>query len=186
LAVGIGSASIILALRSTFENFSGGVLLKLQDKFRVGDYIAVRSAGGYEGTVIDINYLNTYIRRSDDSVVTIPNNIFVSGELVNWSRSSYKKFKTTTTVPVALVTSLPTIIENIRKGLTQMKQVESKERDLNIAAVDFDGGKITINIDIYFNVAKNLDISASQTEAIGIIAKAAQIDMDSDSDSNAI
>jgi small-conductance mechanosensitive channel len=29
---GIGSASIILASRSTFENFSGGVLLKLQDK----------------------------------------------------------------------------------------------------------------------------------------------------------
>lgn len=108
--IGIGSASVILALRSTFENFSGGVLLKLQDKFRVGDYIAVRSAGGYEGTVVDITYLNTRIRRSDDSVVTIPNNIFVSGELVNWSRSTYKKFQTTTTIPVSLVSSLPAIV----------------------------------------------------------------------------
>lgn len=58
----------------------------------------------------------------------------------------------------------------------QMKQVETTERDLTIAATSFDGGKITIKVDIYFNVANNSDISVSQTEAIGIIATAAQME----------
>jgi small-conductance mechanosensitive channel len=38
---GIGSASVVLALRSTMENIIGGLLLKLQDKMRVGEVVTV-------------------------------------------------------------------------------------------------------------------------------------------------
>jgi small-conductance mechanosensitive channel len=38
---GIGSASFVLALRGTMENLVGGILLRLQDKFRVDERISV-------------------------------------------------------------------------------------------------------------------------------------------------
>ena len=38
---GIGSASVVLAMRSTMENLIGGLVLKLQDKIRVGEIVTV-------------------------------------------------------------------------------------------------------------------------------------------------
>ena len=38
---GIGSASAVLALRSTMENVISGLLLKLEDKIRVGEVITL-------------------------------------------------------------------------------------------------------------------------------------------------
>ena len=46
---GIGSASVILALRSTMENVIGGLLLKLEDKIRVGEVITVPGDGKKTG-----------------------------------------------------------------------------------------------------------------------------------------
>ena len=54
---GIGSASVILALRSTMENVIGGLLLKLEDKIRVGEVITVPGDGKKTGTVWGNIYL---------------------------------------------------------------------------------------------------------------------------------
>lgn len=55
---GIGSASVILALRSTMENVIGGLLLKLEDKIRVGEVITVPGDGKKTGTVSFIIYFD--------------------------------------------------------------------------------------------------------------------------------
>ena len=54
---GIGSASVILALRSTMENVIGGLLLKLEDKIRVGEVITIPGDGKKTGTVWGIIFL---------------------------------------------------------------------------------------------------------------------------------
>ena len=55
---GIGSASVILALRSTMENVIGGLLLKLEDKIRVGEVITVPGDGKKTGTVSFVIYFD--------------------------------------------------------------------------------------------------------------------------------
>ena len=91
---GIGSASIVLALRSTFENLVGGLLLKLNDKFRVGEVITIPSTKGKgaeeEGEVEEVSYISTSIRRKDNSIVAVPNQVFTAGELINWSRTPFR------------------------------------------------------------------------------------------------
>lgn len=37
---GIGSASLVLALREPMENLLSGIALKVQDRFRVGEHVS--------------------------------------------------------------------------------------------------------------------------------------------------
>ena len=45
-----------------------------------------------------MNYIATTIRREDNSVVVVPNQVFSKGEIINWSRTPYRLFKTTVSV----------------------------------------------------------------------------------------
>jgi len=86
LALGwLSSTTLLNALRPLCENAVGGLLLRLQDKFRVGETISLRG-GDVEGSVEEITPLNTRIRREDNSYVSVPNKVFMECELVNWSR----------------------------------------------------------------------------------------------------
>jgi len=72
-------------MRPLCENAVGGLLLRLQDKFRIGETISMRD-GDVEGSVEEITLLNTRIRKEDNSYVSVPNKLFMECELVNWSR----------------------------------------------------------------------------------------------------
>lgn len=71
----------------------GGVLLKLQDKFRVGEKISLPGSKD-EAYVEDVYLLTTKFRKDDDSHVSVPNAVFIQGEVVNWSRTPYRLFRT--------------------------------------------------------------------------------------------
>ena len=146
----------------------GGVLLKIQDKFRVGDNITIKK--GDEGCVVEISYLTTTIRRSDDSFVAIPNHIFAQSELINWSRTPYRKFVTTTTIPTSMSTKLPEIINSIKNKLSELPEIETSNRNLLVSATNFDGGKITIKIDAHLIVSNDKEESLIHTKVIGLIA----------------
>jgi hypothetical protein len=48
----------------------------------------------FVGDVEEINYLNTKLRLDDDSIIAVPNAMFIEGEVVNWSRTPYRYFQT--------------------------------------------------------------------------------------------
>ena len=53
---GIGSASVVLALRSTMENLISGLVLKLQDKIRVGEIVTVPGGDSKHSGKIRLKY----------------------------------------------------------------------------------------------------------------------------------
>ena len=57
--------------------------------------------GREEGVVEEINYIATTIRREDNSVVVVPNQVFSKGEIINWSRTPYRLFKTSVSVKMS-------------------------------------------------------------------------------------
>uniref|UniRef100_A0A7S0SSL5 Mechanosensitive ion channel MscS domain-containing protein n=1 Tax=Chromulina nebulosa TaxID=96789 RepID=A0A7S0SSL5_9STRA len=165
---GIGSASIVLALRSTFENFAGGVLLKLQDKFREKESISIRK--GDEGEVLSINYLTTAIRKTDNSIINVPNHIFTQSEIINWSRTPYRKFETVIALPATNYTDLPKIIADVKESLSALPEVDTIDRELVVGATSFDGKDIKIKVDLHFIVSNEKDAALLQTKVVGILA----------------
>jgi small conductance mechanosensitive channel len=70
--LGLGSVAVGFAFQDIFKNFLAGILLLLNEPFRVNDQIIVDD---YEGTVESINIRATQIRTYQDERIVIPNAI---------------------------------------------------------------------------------------------------------------
>jgi len=70
--LGIGSVAVGFAFQNILQNFLAGILLLLQEPFRIGDFISVT---GIEGTVKDIQSRATVIATKEGRQVLIPNAI---------------------------------------------------------------------------------------------------------------
>ena len=77
-----------MALSGTLQNFAGGVLILLLKPYRVGDYI---EAGGYAGTVREIQIFHTVISTPDNKQNIIPNGGLSTGSVNNYSRADYRR-----------------------------------------------------------------------------------------------
>jgi small conductance mechanosensitive channel len=77
--LGVGSVAIGFAFQNILQNFLAGILLLLQEPFRVGDWIAVT---GFEGTVEDIEARATIILGPDNKRIVVPNAVLFTNPVV--------------------------------------------------------------------------------------------------------
>lgn len=83
-ALGIGSVAIGFAFQNILQNFLAGILLLLDEPFKLGDVILVN---GLEGTVEDIQTRATIVSTTDGKRIVIPNAVlFTSPVTVNEER----------------------------------------------------------------------------------------------------
>lgn len=84
--LGISSVAIGFAFRDVLQNFLSGILLLLNEPFRVGDQIKM---GELEGTVEEIETRATMIRTYDNRRIVVPNaELFTNAVTVN---TAYEK-----------------------------------------------------------------------------------------------
>ena len=62
--------------------------------------------------VEEVNYIATTIRREDNSVVVVPNQVFSKGEIINWSRTPYRLFKTSVSIKMTDCSMLGEDVKN--------------------------------------------------------------------------
>lgn len=79
---GITGLAVGFAAKEAISDIFGSISIIIDKVFRIGDYISV---GSDEGTVEDINFRSTRIRKFDDTLVTIPNRTVASAVITNWS-----------------------------------------------------------------------------------------------------
>ena len=68
--LGIGSIAVGFAFQDIFKNFLAGIILLVEEPFRIGDEIAIDN---YQGKVEDINIRTTEIRTYQGEKVLLPN-----------------------------------------------------------------------------------------------------------------
>lgn len=84
--LGIGTVAIGFAFRDILQNFLAGILLLLNQPFRIGDQIITEKL---EGTVEDIQTRATFIRTYDGRRVVVPNSdLFTNTVTVNTAFST--------------------------------------------------------------------------------------------------
>jgi small-conductance mechanosensitive channel len=69
-AIGAGGLVVGLALQETLANFFAGLYILLTGKVRVGDYVQFDT---FEGTVEDITWRTTLLRRATNALLVVPN-----------------------------------------------------------------------------------------------------------------
>lgn len=97
--LGIGSVAIGFAFKDIFQNLLSGILLLLNEPFKIGDHII---SGAFEGRVETIEIRATTLRTYDGRRIVIPNSqLFTSPVTVNTSGGLYRQ-STVLTVPAEL------------------------------------------------------------------------------------
>ena len=72
--------AIGMALQGSLSNLAGGIMILIFKPFKMGDYII---AGGFEGTVKEIDILYTKLTTPDNKNITIPNSTISNSPVVD-------------------------------------------------------------------------------------------------------
>ena len=76
---GIGGAGVAFASKDVVANFFGGIVVMLNQPFKVGDSII---SGKIAGTVTSIGLYATYLQTDDGNTLYVPNSIFNNSEIL--------------------------------------------------------------------------------------------------------
>ncbi|MGD9682024.1 MAG: mechanosensitive ion channel family protein [Candidatus Obscuribacterales bacterium] len=91
LVAGLGLFGVAVALgaQDMFKNLIGGLLVIAEKRFHPGDWIKVD--GIVEGTVEDIGFRSTMIRRFDKAPVFVPNSKLADNAVTNFTQMTHRR-----------------------------------------------------------------------------------------------
>lgn len=163
--LGLGSVAIGFAFQDIFKNFLAGILLLIQEPFRLGDQIVV---GDYEGTVEQIDIRTTQIRTYTGERVLLPNSqVFTSAVLV---RTAFSARRTDLAVGVDYNTPLSKASSVLQKMIAEVEGVLSEPAP-EIDLVSFGDSSIDFVVR-YWTVPEKREVRHVQTRVILAIKQA--------------
>ncbi len=164
LIAGLGVAGITIgfALQDVAKNFIAGLLLLIQQPFKIGDSIEVV---GYGGTVLEISLRSTTIRTWDGRHVIIPNSEVNLNPIINFSAAPRRRIDFT--VGVAPDSDLDQVTRVALKAL--IENVEGILQDPAPEIVFSNFGEFTIDFTAYYWIGTG-EVGVLQAKHEGVIA----------------
>ncbi|WND01699.1 mechanosensitive ion channel family protein [Temperatibacter marinus] len=89
--LGLFGVAVALGAQDLFKNLIAGLFILGEKRFHIGDWILI--PGVVEGTVEDIGFRTTRVRRFDKAPVYVPNTKLADHAVTNFSRMTYRRIK---------------------------------------------------------------------------------------------
>lgn len=121
---GIGGIAVGFAAKDLLANFFGGLMVYLDQPFRVGDWIRSPDQE-IEGTVEHIGWRLTRIRTFDKRPLYVPNATFVSISVENPSRMLNRRIFETIGVRYADANKVGDIVKSVREMLQSHEDIDT-------------------------------------------------------------
>lgn len=86
--LGIIGFTVGFALQNIMQNFVSGVILLIQQPFKVGDNVGI---AGFDGTVLKIGLRTTEMKTLDGRIVFLPNADVLSQPIINYTRADLRR-----------------------------------------------------------------------------------------------
>ena len=123
--LGLFGVAVALGAQDLFKNLISGILVLVEKRFKIGDWISVE--GVIEGIVEKIGFRSTTIRKFDKSLAIIPNFQFAENAVVNVSETSNWLISWNITLQYdTSVEQLKTIRNEIEKYILESKDFDTK------------------------------------------------------------
>ena len=163
--LGIGSIAIGFAFQDIVKNFLAGIILLIEEPFRIGDEVVIND---YQGKVENISIRTTQIRTYDGEKVLLPNaTVFTDAVKV---RTAYVSRRTDLGVGVDYNTTLPEAMTILAQTMKRVEGVlTNPEPDIDL--VNFGDSSIDFIIR-YWTYPEQKEVCRVQTRAIIAIKKA--------------
>lgn len=142
--LGLGGLAFALAARDTLANAFGGAVLITEKPFTIGDWIAVNDV---EGTVEDINFRSTKIRSFDKSVVTVPNSVVATSNIVNYSKRNIRRISHDLKINIETpIDKIKAVVLDIKRMLVDHTGIDNETIFVNFSKFD----ESSLNLFLYF------------------------------------
>lgn len=140
--LGIGSVVIALAAQDLAKNIFGGVAILTDKTFEIGDTIEVNNT---LGTVEDITFRTTRIRKSNNTIVTLPNSILADSEIINWNKLKKRRYDCELKFSLDMTQKeINNLIKKIAFEFQKNKDIMKDSARVYFSGIEKDGYKVTI------------------------------------------
>ncbi len=164
--LGVGSLAIALAAQKTLENLIGAITLYTARPVNPGDFCRF---GTVVGTVEGIGLRSTTIRTLNRTLVVIPNSVFSSVEIENFSERDRMRFFQELRLTLAAPGQISSALEKVRELFHAHSEVIAETISIRFSRIDdataimrIDAGVNTTNYQEFLAVAENLNLSIIQ------------------------
>lgn len=163
--LGVSSVAIGFTFQDIFKNFLAGVILLVEEPFRIGDEVVI---GDYQGIVENISMRTIRIRTYRGERVLLPNfTVFTDAVQVI---TAYDYRRTDLAVGVDYNTSLPKVSQLLLQTIGEIEEV-IPEPSPEVDVVDFSDSSIDFVVR-YWSNSPQRQIRKVQTKAMMAIKKA--------------
>ena len=125
---GVGAMAIGFAAKDLLANFFGGLMIYMDRPFSVGDHIRSGLGGGIDGVVEDIGWRLTRIRNYEKRPMYVPNSLFSSSVMENYSRMSHRHINETVGVRYDDASKIAAICDDVRHMLHAHPDIDNAQR----------------------------------------------------------
>jgi len=125
-AGGIGGLAVGLAARDLLANFFGGVTVFIDRPFGIGDWVLLKDQG-IEGTVEDIGWRQTVIRKFDRRPVYVPNALFTTAAVETPSRMTHRRIYETIGLRYDDIAQVQAITDKTREMLQSHAEIDTSQ-----------------------------------------------------------
>jgi len=87
--LGLFGVAVALGAQDLFKNLISGILILAERRFKIGDWIQV--SGVVEGTVEQIGFRSTRVRRFDKAPVFVPNTLLSDNTVTNFTSMTFRR-----------------------------------------------------------------------------------------------
>lgn len=118
--ISIGGLAIALAAQDTMKNLIGSITIFTDQPFQIGDWI---EGSGFSGTVVEVGFRTTRLRRPDSSIISVPNGSIVN---MNVQNLGVRKYRLLEAVLGLTYDTRPALIEQYVQGLHRLVEAHPK------------------------------------------------------------
>lgn len=147
--LGIIGFTIGFALQNIMQNFVSGVILLVQQPFRVGHVVGI---AGHDGTVLKVGLRTTEMKTFDGRIVFLPNADVLAQPIVNYTRAELRRVD----LPIGIAYDSDT--ELVRSViLDEIKQVNGYVADPEPLVLFQTFGASSIDLTLFFWVNTSIN-----------------------------
>lgn len=149
--LGLFGVAVALGAQDLFKNLISGIMILLEKRFQIGDVISV--PGHTEGTVEQIGFRSTLIRKFDSTPITLPNYIFAEAPILNFTNRNFRRISWTIGIEYhTKLDQIKSILSDIEAYIINSKKFQiDNDHQLFVKLDKFNDSSIDIMIYCFTN-----------------------------------
>lgn len=158
-SISLVAVALVLIFRDYISNYLDSFRLMFTADYRIGDYIKVSEFT--KGIITDVSFRATKLKTDEGDVLYIPNTKLMTSEVVNYSKTKFKRIQIPFTLPTNSIKDVATFEKAVTKKLIKAFPELVMEEKIFLRIMDVQNWQTIfqyeVSIDQYnFSVEKEL------------------------------